>query len=263
MPLGDVLPEIAVLVTAVIGLLLASFAPMRRQWLGAPLALIGLALAGVLCAMQWSGQPRLTFSGTWALDGASIAARLIILAATAIAVLLAPEWFRHERRHGEYYSMLLLSALSPDIARARGVRTRLVGIAYLIALAVDVSLSAVAIGAVLSTALLIGPAATALIHFGASRSPVRSPLPAPAAWVQVFRSAEVHTAALVPPWVPTITYAEPLAAAADGTRSPPNVWPCAGCQVTVSPDVSTSEREPVPPTASQPGPPWTASTSRC
>ncbi|MEI7035621.1 NADH-quinone oxidoreductase subunit N [Fulvimonas yonginensis] len=111
MPLGDVLPEIAVLVTAVIGLLLASFAPMRRQWLGAPLALIGLALAGVLCAMQWSGQPRLTFSGTWALDGASIAARLIILAATAIAVLLAPEWFRHERRHGEYYSMLLLSAL--------------------------------------------------------------------------------------------------------------------------------------------------------
>jgi zinc/manganese transport system permease protein len=58
--------------------------------------------------------------------------------------------------------MLLLSALSPDIARARGVRTRLVGIAYLIALAVDVSLSAVAIGAVLSTALLIGPAATAL-----------------------------------------------------------------------------------------------------
>jgi zinc/manganese transport system permease protein len=58
--------------------------------------------------------------------------------------------------------MLLLSALSPDIARARGVRVRLVGIAFLLALAVDVSLSAVAIGAVLSTALLIGPAATAL-----------------------------------------------------------------------------------------------------
>ena len=111
MPVGDVLPEIVVLVTAVVGLLLASFAPQRRQWLGAPLALLGLALAGVLCAMQWTGQPRLTFSGTWALDGASIAARLIILAATAVAVLLAPEWFRRERRHGEYYTMLLLSAL--------------------------------------------------------------------------------------------------------------------------------------------------------
>jgi zinc/manganese transport system permease protein len=57
---------------------------------------------------------------------------------------------------------LLLTALSPDIARTRHVSVRLIGIAYLMALAVDVSLSAVAIGAVLATALLIGPAATAL-----------------------------------------------------------------------------------------------------
>jgi zinc/manganese transport system permease protein len=58
--------------------------------------------------------------------------------------------------------VLLLTSLSPEIAAARGVPVRAVGIAYLIALAVAVSLSAVAIGAVLSTALLIGPAATAL-----------------------------------------------------------------------------------------------------
>ncbi|HWG00366.1 MAG TPA: metal ABC transporter permease, partial [Trebonia sp.] len=66
---------------------------------------------------------------------------------------------------------LLLTALSADIARARNVNVRLVGIVYLIALAIDVSLSAVAIGAVLSTALLIGPAATAL---RVARSPVRA-----------------------------------------------------------------------------------------
>jgi zinc/manganese transport system permease protein len=58
--------------------------------------------------------------------------------------------------------MLLLSSLSPDIAAARGVPVRAVGAAYLMALAVSVALSAVIIGAVLSTALLIGPAATAL-----------------------------------------------------------------------------------------------------
>jgi zinc/manganese transport system permease protein len=58
--------------------------------------------------------------------------------------------------------VLLLTSLSSDLARARGVSVRVVGIVYLIALAVSVSLSAVAIGAVLSTALLIGPAATAL-----------------------------------------------------------------------------------------------------
>ena len=58
--------------------------------------------------------------------------------------------------------VLLLTSLSPDLARARGVRVRTVGIVYLAALAVSVSLAAVAIGSILSTALLIGPAATAL-----------------------------------------------------------------------------------------------------
>jgi zinc/manganese transport system permease protein len=60
------------------------------------------------------------------------------------------------------YRPLLLSSLSPELAATRGVPVRLVAIGYLIALAVAVSLSAVTIGAILSTALLIGPAATAL-----------------------------------------------------------------------------------------------------
>ena len=58
--------------------------------------------------------------------------------------------------------VLLLTSLSPELAAARGVPVRAVGAAFLAALAVAVSLSAVAIGAVLSTALLIGPAAAAL-----------------------------------------------------------------------------------------------------
>jgi len=57
---------------------------------------------------------------------------------------------------------LVLSSLSPDLAATRGVPVRLVGMAYFTALSLAVSLSAVAIGAILSTALLIGPAATAL-----------------------------------------------------------------------------------------------------
>ena len=67
--------------------------------------------------------------------------------------------------------VLLLTALSPELAAARGVPVRAVGVAYLVALAVAVSLSAVVIGAVLSTALLIGPAATAL---RVTRTPVRA-----------------------------------------------------------------------------------------
>jgi zinc/manganese transport system permease protein len=60
------------------------------------------------------------------------------------------------------YRPLLLSSLHPVLARVRGVPVRLVALAYLGSLAVTVSLCAVTVGAILSTALLVGPAATAL-----------------------------------------------------------------------------------------------------
>lgn len=60
------------------------------------------------------------------------------------------------------YRPLLLSSVSPELAAARGLPVRLIGSLYLLAMAVAVALSAVTIGAILSTALLVGPAATAL-----------------------------------------------------------------------------------------------------
>lgn len=60
------------------------------------------------------------------------------------------------------YRPLLLSGVHPEIAAARGVNVRLVGIGFLAALAIAVGLSAIAIGSTLSTALLIGPAAIAV-----------------------------------------------------------------------------------------------------
>lgn len=63
---------------------------------------------------------------------------------------------------GWMYRPLLLSSLSSELAAARGVRVRRVGLLFMLTLAVSVGLSSVAIGSVLSTALLIGPAATSL-----------------------------------------------------------------------------------------------------
>jgi zinc/manganese transport system permease protein len=60
------------------------------------------------------------------------------------------------------YRPLVLSSVSTDLAYARGIPVRLAGAACLIAIAIAVSLSALTIGAILSTALLVGPAATAL-----------------------------------------------------------------------------------------------------
>ncbi len=60
------------------------------------------------------------------------------------------------------YRPLLLVSASPELAAARGLPVRIIGAVYLFAMALAVALSAVTIGAILSTALLVGPAATAL-----------------------------------------------------------------------------------------------------
>jgi zinc/manganese transport system permease protein len=60
------------------------------------------------------------------------------------------------------YRPLLLSSVSADLAFVRGVPVRLAGALCLAAVALAVALSALTIGAILSTALLVGPAATAL-----------------------------------------------------------------------------------------------------
>jgi zinc/manganese transport system permease protein len=57
---------------------------------------------------------------------------------------------------------LLFASLSTDAASARGVAVARLALGYTLLMAVTVGLSAIVIGSVLSTALLIGPAAAAL-----------------------------------------------------------------------------------------------------
>lgn len=80
----------------------------------------------------------------------SMVPSIVVLSALAVGLMAA------------CYRMLLLGALDTDLAAVRGVPVRLVGMVYLIALALAVSLAAETIGAVLATALLVGPPATAL-----------------------------------------------------------------------------------------------------
>jgi zinc/manganese transport system permease protein len=73
------------------------------------------------------------------------------------------------------YRPLLLSSVSAELGAVRGVRVRLAGLLCLVAIALAVSLAAVTVGAILSTALLIGPPAIAL---RLSRTPGRATLAA-------------------------------------------------------------------------------------
>jgi zinc/manganese transport system permease protein len=63
---------------------------------------------------------------------------------------------------GLLYRPLLLSSLDPDLAAVRGVPARITAALFLIVVALAVALSAITVGAILSTGLLIGPAGIAL-----------------------------------------------------------------------------------------------------
>jgi zinc/manganese transport system permease protein len=57
---------------------------------------------------------------------------------------------------------LLISSLSAELTRAKGISLRGVAVLFMMAMAVSVGLSSIAVGSILSTALLIGPAAASV-----------------------------------------------------------------------------------------------------
>jgi zinc/manganese transport system permease protein len=89
------------------------------------------------------------FGSVFAISGSTIPV-VVVLALSVLGILLT------------IHRPLLLSSVSAEMAAARGIPVRLVGIGYLLALSLSVSLCALTIGAILSTALLVGPAAAAL-----------------------------------------------------------------------------------------------------
>ena len=117
----------------------------------------GLGLAALF--LYWDA----TFTNT---TGATISvffgSMFVISPSTVPAIVVVQSPAGARRRRAALPARLLLSSVSTDLAFARGIPVRAAGAACLVAIAVAVSLSALTIGAILSTALLVGPAATAM-----------------------------------------------------------------------------------------------------
>jgi zinc/manganese transport system permease protein len=131
--------------------------------LGAAIGLAALFL--YLDTTQGSGNGStvtILFGSIFAISSSTIPA-VVALAALAVAMIVV------------LYRPLLLATVSPEMAAARGIPVRLVGALYLLALALATALAAITIGTILSTALLIGPAAAAL---RLTRRPLRAMLTA-------------------------------------------------------------------------------------
>ncbi|MGX5656896.1 NADH-quinone oxidoreductase subunit N [Geodermatophilus nigrescens] len=104
------LPEICLLVAAVTGLLAGSFLP-RARWLPRAVTGAGLAAAGVAAALALAGPSRVVWSATFAVDAATGIARLTVVAATLMVVVLAAGEPSVRPRESETHALLLLSAL--------------------------------------------------------------------------------------------------------------------------------------------------------
>ena len=124
----------------------------------------GLGLAALLLYLEATyhdatgATVTIVFGSLFAISSSTIPF-VIVLGVLALGLILA------------LFRPLLLSSVSPELAAARGIPVRLVGALYLLALAIAVALAAFTIGTILSTALLVGPAATAL---RLTRSPGRA-----------------------------------------------------------------------------------------
>ncbi|MCX6045341.1 MAG: NADH-quinone oxidoreductase subunit N [Chloroflexi bacterium] len=74
------------------------------------LALVGVAVAGLVCIQQYS-QPAASFQGGAVSDHFALGLRLIILVATGLGILLSASYIpRINKQVGEYYALLLLCA---------------------------------------------------------------------------------------------------------------------------------------------------------
>ncbi|MGH3776001.1 MAG: NADH-quinone oxidoreductase subunit N [Pseudonocardiaceae bacterium] len=105
------IPELALLIGAVLGLLLGSWLPRRRQWVVRLLAAVSCVVGLVAAAVAMGADPELVFGGSYAVDTATNAVRIIVLAATLLVICLSIETVDRHRRETEFSVLLLLGAL--------------------------------------------------------------------------------------------------------------------------------------------------------
>jgi NADH-quinone oxidoreductase subunit N len=110
-PVGDLLPQIVLLAGAAGVVVTALFTAQPHHRRLAPAAVVALAASA---AAQIAGRPAAdgtTFDGQWALDDLTVWGGVVIAGTAALAVVLSPRWMATDRRHGEYYGVLLLATL--------------------------------------------------------------------------------------------------------------------------------------------------------
>ena len=109
-----VLPELVLFGFAILVMLADMTSNEKRDGLRGItpwLALLGVAVTTGVCAALWS-EPVASFQGAAILDNFAMGVKLIVLVATALAILLSTSYMpKVNKQVGEYYTLLLLCAV--------------------------------------------------------------------------------------------------------------------------------------------------------
>lgn len=237
---GALVPELLLLGSAVLGLLLGAWLPRRRQWLVRLLA-AAAALAGLVAtAVAATGPDEVVFGTSYAVDTLTSATRAIVLAALLGALALSVDATAGHRRETEFVVLLQLGALGAIVLGGAN-DLLLLAAAFLLAgipfyalagwdgrgLATEAALKYYLSGAFLGVAMLTGIA----VLYGVGRATAYAPLregiaaaPVAAAGVGLIAvlAGVLFKIGAVPAhfWVPDVTDGTPPAVAAIVTTIP-------------------------------------------
>jgi NADH-quinone oxidoreductase subunit N len=234
------LPELFLAASAIAGLLLGSWLPRRRQWpvraLAAAAAAAGIAATGVAFAHD----PRVVFGTSYAVDAATNAARLVVLASLLLALALSSDDLAGDPRESEFFVLLQLGALG-TIVLAGASDLLLLFAAYLLAsvplyalagfrkdaAGTEAALKYYLLGALFGVTTIAGAAvlygATRATAYGELASAVRSaPAGAAAIGAVALLAGLLFKSGAVPAhfWVPDVTEGSSTPAAAIVTTIP-------------------------------------------
>lgn len=107
---GALVPEIALVAAAVVGLVAGGWLPRQRQWVVRLLAAAACVAGLGATAVAMLGPAQRVFSGSYAVDPATNAARVVVLGATLVVVCLSADSMGGHPRETEFYVLVLLAS---------------------------------------------------------------------------------------------------------------------------------------------------------
>ncbi|MEU1850759.1 NADH-quinone oxidoreductase subunit N [Streptomyces sp. NPDC019990] len=106
----DLLPEVMLAASSVLGLLLGAWLPRSRQWLTGAMACAACAGGIVAAAIAAAGPVETAFGESFALDTLTATSRIVILGATLLVLALAMPRVYADPRETEFYVLLQLAS---------------------------------------------------------------------------------------------------------------------------------------------------------